>query len=108
MKAYRFVMALFVAGGLILAPLALSPAVAAAKAKTVIVATDATWPPMEMVDAAKNIVGFDIDFLKAVAKEGVNVGLISAGASLVAYHFTVDEADLEKATKAVHEELFGC
>ncbi|MCG7844042.1 MAG: aspartate kinase [Methanomassiliicoccales archaeon] len=44
----------------------------------------------------------------AVAKEGVNVGLISAGASLVAYHFTVDEADLEKATRAVHEELFGC
>jgi aspartate kinase len=45
---------------------------------------------------------------KAVAKEGVNVGLISAGASLVAYHFTVDQADLEKATRAVHEELFGC
>ncbi len=45
---------------------------------------------------------------KAVAKEGVNVGLISAGASLVAYHFTVDEADLERATRAVHEELFGC
>ncbi|TFG55208.1 MAG: aspartate kinase [Methanomassiliicoccus sp.] len=45
---------------------------------------------------------------KAVAKEGVNVGLISAGASLVAYHFTVDEADLDKATRAVHEELFGC
>ncbi len=45
---------------------------------------------------------------KAVAKEGVNVMLISAGASLVAYHFTVDEADLEKATRAVHEELFGC
>ena len=45
---------------------------------------------------------------QAVAKEGVNVGLISAGASLVAYHFTVDEGDLERATRAVHEELFGC
>ncbi len=32
-------------------------------------ATDATWPPMEMVDENKNIVGFDIDFLNAVAKE---------------------------------------
>ncbi len=32
-------------------------------------ATDATWPPMEMVDANKNIVGFDIDFMNAVAKE---------------------------------------
>lgn len=37
--------------------------------KTITVATDATWPPMEMVDAKKNIVGFDIDYLNAVAKE---------------------------------------
>ncbi len=34
---------------------------------TVVVATDATWPPMEMVNADKEIVGFDIDFMKAVA-----------------------------------------
>jgi len=37
---------------------------------TMTVATDATWPPMEMVDADKNIVGYDIDFMRAVAKEG--------------------------------------
>lgn len=37
--------------------------------KVVIVATDATWPPMEMVDSSKNIVGFDIDYMSAVAKE---------------------------------------
>jgi len=37
--------------------------------KTIVVATDATWPPMEMVDKDKNIVGFDIDFLNAVAQE---------------------------------------
>jgi len=37
--------------------------------KSIKVATDATWPPMEMVDANKQIVGYDIDFLKAVAKE---------------------------------------
>ncbi len=43
---------------------------ALAAPKVVKVATDATWPPMEMVDANKNIVGFDIDFMKAVAKEG--------------------------------------
>jgi polar amino acid transport system substrate-binding protein len=41
----------------------------AAPMKTIIVATDATWPPMEMVDKDKNIVGFDIDFLNAVAQE---------------------------------------
>jgi polar amino acid transport system substrate-binding protein len=38
-------------------------------ARQVTVATDATWPPMEMVDAGKNIVGFDIDYLNAVATE---------------------------------------
>lgn len=45
------------------------------------VATDATWPPFEMVDeATKEIVGFDIDLMKAVAEAGgfevefVNVG----------------------------------
>ncbi|HQJ07667.1 MAG TPA: basic amino acid ABC transporter substrate-binding protein, partial [Deltaproteobacteria bacterium] len=35
------------------------PGQASAQAKrTITVATDATWPPMEMVDANKNIVGF--------------------------------------------------
>ncbi len=41
----------------------------AGAARKVTVATDATWPPMEMVDTNKKIVGFDIDFLNAVAKE---------------------------------------
>ncbi len=35
---------------------------------TIVIATDATWPPMEFVDAGKNIVGFDIDFMTAVAE----------------------------------------
>jgi polar amino acid transport system substrate-binding protein len=39
-------------------------------AKKFLVATDATWPPMEYVDEEKNIVGFDIDILNAIAKEG--------------------------------------
>ncbi|HOJ13611.1 MAG TPA: basic amino acid ABC transporter substrate-binding protein [Deltaproteobacteria bacterium] len=43
--------------------------VSAAQPKKVVVATDATWPPMEMLDANKNIVGFDIDYMNAVAKE---------------------------------------
>jgi len=37
--------------------------------RTLIVATDATFPPMEMVDRNKQIVGFDIDLLNAAAKE---------------------------------------
>ena len=44
---------------------------------------------------------------RAVAECGVNVQLISAGASMVAYTFTVDDRDLEKAVQAVHKEFFG-
>ncbi len=36
---------------------------------TIVVATDATWPPMEYVDENKEIVGYDIDLMKAVAEE---------------------------------------
>jgi aspartate kinase len=43
----------------------------------------------------------------AVSKEGVSVGMISAGASMVAYHFTVDSKDLERTTRAIHSEFFG-
>jgi polar amino acid transport system substrate-binding protein len=35
----------------------------------IVVATDATWPPMEYVDENKAIVGFDIDLMNAIAKE---------------------------------------
>jgi polar amino acid transport system substrate-binding protein len=39
------------------------------------VATDATWPPFEYVDeTSKQIIGFDIDLMKAIAdKEGIQV-----------------------------------
>jgi len=43
----------------------------------------------------------------AVAQEGVNVMMISAGASFVAYHFTVDKKDLERTIKAIHREFFS-
>jgi polar amino acid transport system substrate-binding protein len=37
----------------------------------IVIATDATWPPMEFVDEnTKEIVGFDIDLMKEIAKEG--------------------------------------
>ncbi len=49
--------------------LALALAVPAFAARTITIATDATWPPMEFVDANKEIVGFDADYMKAVAKE---------------------------------------
>jgi len=42
----------------------------------------------------------------AVANEDVNIDLISAGASTVAYHFTVDKKDLQKTVKAIHTDFF--
>jgi polar amino acid transport system substrate-binding protein len=35
----------------------------------IVVATDATWPPMEFVNEDKEIVGFDIDLMNAIAEE---------------------------------------
>lgn len=43
----------------------------------------------------------------AVAAKNVNVDLISAGASMVAYHFTVDRKDLKNTIIAIHEEFWG-
>jgi polar amino acid transport system substrate-binding protein len=37
----------------------------------IVVATDATWPPMEYVDKdTKEIIGFDIDLMEEIAREG--------------------------------------
>lgn len=38
-------------------------------AKTFVVVSDATWPPMEYMDEQQNIIGYAIDYLQAVAKE---------------------------------------
>lgn len=38
--------------------------------KKLIIASDCTWPPMEFVSEDKEIVGFDIDLMKAAAKAG--------------------------------------
>ncbi len=43
----------------------------------------------------------------AVAAKNVNVDLISAGASMVAYHFTVDRKDLKNTITAIHDEFWG-
>ena len=38
-------------------------------ARKIVIAQDATWPPMEFVNENKEIVGFDTDYMKAAAKE---------------------------------------
>jgi len=67
MKSGRILIALMVIIGFFTLPVIGGSAVAAEQVITC--ATDATWPPMEMVNENKEIVGFDIDFLNAVAKE---------------------------------------
>ena len=42
----------------------------AGKPSKIVIASDATFPPMEMVDENKNIVGFDVDLMNAAAKAG--------------------------------------
>lgn len=41
----------------------------ASELKVVVVAHDATWPPMEFMDAQRNLVGYSVDYIDAVAKE---------------------------------------
>jgi polar amino acid transport system substrate-binding protein len=50
-------------------------------AETVRVATDATWPPFEMVDeTSKEIIGFDIDLMNAIAeKENLTIEFVNVG-----------------------------
>jgi polar amino acid transport system substrate-binding protein len=56
--------------GLVLAAVVFGFAACAGGTKKIVIATDATWPPMEMVDENKAIVGFDIDLMNAAAKAG--------------------------------------
>jgi polar amino acid transport system substrate-binding protein len=57
--------------GLVLVSLLIGIASCAKKEPAKItIATDATFPPMEMVDESKAIVGFDIDLMNAAAKAG--------------------------------------
>jgi polar amino acid transport system substrate-binding protein len=57
--------------GLMLIGLAFSVASCAKKVPSkFVIATDATFPPMESIDESKNIVGFDVDLMNAAAKAG--------------------------------------
>lgn len=38
--------------------------------KKITIAADATWPPMEFVNADKQLVGFSVDYMKAAAEAG--------------------------------------
>ena len=73
------------------------------------VATDATWPPFEMVDeTTKEIIGFDIDLMKAIAEKGgfevefVNVGFdpLLAGMASCQYDAAISAITITEERKA--------
>lgn len=67
MKTFNTLIGFFLIICCVISPFTVLPA--SAGPITVTAATDATWPPMEMVDENKNIVGFAIDYFNAAAKE---------------------------------------
>ncbi len=81
----------------------------AKKPSKIVVASDATWPPMEFVDENKNVVGFDIDLVNEIAKaagfeveikntawDGIFAGLAAGNYQAVASSVTI--TDERKAT----------
>ena len=68
---------LFLTAVLVLCGMVLSSCTGSTSTK-VRVATDATWPPFEYVNDQKEIVGFDIDLFKAIAKkEGLELEFVN-------------------------------
>lgn len=64
--------------GTVVMGLFLCTAQAMAEEEAFIVASDATWPPIEMLDENKEVVGYSIDYLNAVAKEaGIRVKFVN-------------------------------
>lgn len=49
--------------------MAVSANAADAEGKTLVVATNATFPPLEFVDMDKQIVGYDMDIIRAISEE---------------------------------------
>ena len=81
----------------------------AKKPSKIVVASDATWPPMEFVDENKNVVGFDVDLVNEIAKasgfeveikntawDGIFAGLAAGNYQAVASSVTI--TDERKAT----------
>lgn len=81
--------------------------------KKVTVATDATFPPFEYVDANKNIVGFDIDLMNEIAKtagfeiEWVNVPFESLLAGMATCQYDAAAAAISITPDRQAQMLFS-
>ena len=100
--AFILLAAIVVAGSVTLSSCAKKPT-------KIVVASDATWPPMEFVDENKNVVGFDVDLVNEVAKaagfeveikntawDGIFAGLAAGNYNAIASSVTI--TDERKAT----------
>lgn len=101
-KSWSSALAFLLLGVLILSSASLSSC--AKKPTKIVVASDATWPPMEFVDENKNVVGFDIDLVNEVAKaagfaveikntawDGIFAGLAAGNYQAIASSVTITE-----------------
>ena len=74
-------------------------------ARTVKVAVDATWPPMEYLDESNRIVGCDIDFMRAVAAEaGFDVTFENVAWNGIFEGLTAGRYDAVCSSVAISEE----
>ncbi|GFM37426.1 basic amino acid ABC transporter substrate-binding protein [Desulfovibrio psychrotolerans] len=78
-------------------------------AKPIVIAHDATWPPMEFINAEKQIVGYSVDYTDAIAKElgitvehknvawdGIFAGLANGNYDMIASSVSITEERKEK------------
>jgi len=93
----KFILAALVASVFFVVPVG-------AQTKKLVVAQDTTFPPMEFIDDSKSQVGFDVDLMKAVAKEakldlefksvswdGIFAGLTNGTYDIVASSVTITD-----------------
>lgn len=59
-------------------------------------------------EGIRNTPGIAADVFGAMRDGGVNVLMISQGASKISVAFVVDDADTTKAVQALHRKFFGC
>jgi len=61
----------------------------------ILVATDATWPPMEYIDSEGNLVGFDIDLMREIAdRAGFHVEFESVPWDGIFFGLTANRYDM--------------
>lgn len=73
---------------------------------SITVATDATWPPFEVVDEqTKEMVGFDMDLIRAIAaKENIEIEIINVGWDSLLSGMATCQYDIAISAMTITEE----